>query len=103
VKAFAVDADMAGDIDLLAEHVDSGGDLWLGIVPTSTGASVPTPGHIATRTLDWLRPLDLGDRLEGHLTLTPACGLASFTAKDALGIARALEEATVLVADRLFG
>ncbi len=103
VQAFAVDADLPGDIDLLAEHVDGGGDLWLGIVSTSPGASVPTPGHIATRTLDWLRPLELGDRLEGHLTLTPACGLASFRVADALGIARALREATGPVADGLFG
>jgi methionine synthase II (cobalamin-independent) len=103
VKAFAVDADLPGDIDLLAEHVDGGGDLWLGIVPTWPGAKVPAPDHVATRTLDWLRPLDLGDRLEGHLTLTPACGLASFTPADALGVARALQEASRLVADRLFG
>jgi methionine synthase II (cobalamin-independent) len=103
VKAFAVDADLPGDVDLLAEHIDGGGDLWLGIVSTSPGATVPTSDQVVTRTLDWLRPLELGDRLADHLTLTPACGLASFTPADALRVARTLREASALVAERLFG
>lgn len=103
VRGFAVDADVPGNIDLLAEHVDGGGDLWLGIVSTSPGATVPTADQVVTRTLDWLRPLELGDRLAGHLTLTPACGLASFTPAAAVRIARTLAEASGLVAERLFG
>ena len=103
VRALAVDADLAGDVDLLAEHVDGGGDLWLGIVPTSPGSSLPTTDQVVTRTLDWLRPFGLGDRLAEHLTLTPACGLASFTPAAAVGVARTLHEATGLVAERLFG
>ena len=103
VHAFAVDADVPGDIDLLAEHVDGGGNLWLGIVSTSPGAQVPTADQVVTRTLDWLRPLELGDRLLGHLALTPACGLASFTPDAAIRIARTLHEACGLVEERLFG
>jgi hypothetical protein len=103
VTAFAVDADLPGDVDLLAEHVDGGGDLWLGIVSTSPGAAVPSADQVVTRTLDWLRPFELGDRLAGHLTLTPACGLASFTPGAALRVARTLREATGLVEERLFG
>lgn len=103
VRAFAVDADAPGDVDALAEHVDRGGDLWLGIVPTTAGSGVPTPDAIVRRTLDWLRPLELGDRLDGHLTLTPACGLASATPAGAVRTATALAEASGLVAERLFG
>ena len=103
VRALAVDADLPGDVDLLAEHVDGGGDLWLGIVSTSPGATAPTTDQVVTRTLDWLRPLELGDRLAGHLTLTPACGLASFTPSAAVRVARTLREASGLVAERLFG
>jgi hypothetical protein len=102
VTTFAVDADAPGDIDLLAEHVDGGGDLWLGIVPTSPGARVPTADEVVTRTLDWLRPLELGDRLSGHLALTPACGLASFTPDAAVRVARTLREACGLAEERLF-
>jgi methionine synthase II (cobalamin-independent) len=103
VRAFAVDADLPGDVDVLAEHVDGGGELWLGIVPTSGGATVPTVDRVVTRTLDWLRPLELGSRLDGHLTLTPACGLASATPAAALQVAKVLREAAGLVAERLFG
>jgi len=103
VRTLAVDADLPGDVDVLAEHVDSGGDLWLGIVPTTSGGSSLTPDQIVTRTLDWLRPLELGDRLMGHLTLTPACGLASFAPAAAVRVARTLGEASGLVAERLFG
>ncbi len=102
VRALAVDADLPGDVDLLAEHVDGGGDLWLGIVSTSPGANVPTTDQVVTRTLDWLRPLELGGRLAGHLTLTPACGLASFTPAAAVRVARTLREACGLVEERLF-
>jgi methionine synthase II (cobalamin-independent) len=103
VKAFAVDADLPGDVDLLAEHVDGGGDLWLGIVSTSPGTSLPSPDRVVTRALDWLRPLELGDRLAGHLMLTPACGLAAFTPTAAVRVARTLREASGLVEERLFG
>ena len=103
VTTFAVDADLPGDVDLLAEHVDGGGDLWLGIVPTSTGESSLTPDQVVTRTLDWLRPLELGSRLLGHLALTPACGLASFSPANAVQVARTLREACGLVEERLFG
>jgi methionine synthase II (cobalamin-independent) len=103
VTAFAVDADLPGDIDLLAEHVDGGGDLWLGIVSTSPGSTLPSADQVVTRTLDWLRPLELGDRLAGHLTLTPACGLAGFTPAAAVRVARMLREASGLIEERLFG
>ena len=102
VHTFAVDAELPGEVDLLAEHVDAGGDLWLGIVPTSSGATVPTADQVVARTLDWLRPLELGDRLSGHLALTPACGLASFTPDAAVRVARTLREACGLVEERLF-
>ncbi len=103
VRTFSVDADQPGDVDDLAEHVDGGGDLWLGIVPTTPSAPVPSADRIVTRTLDWLRPLELGSRLDGHLTLTPACGLASATPAAAAQVAEALREAAGLVAERLFG
>lgn len=101
VKAFAVDADSPGEVDVLAEHIDTGGDLWLGIIPTAAGASSLTTDQVVTRALAWLRPLELGDRLMGHLKLSPACGLASLTAAEATGVARILHEATGLVEESL--
>lgn len=103
VGVAAVDADLPGDIDVLAEHVDGGGDLWLGIVPTGPGAAALSVDQIVSRTLGWLRPLELGKRLEGHLTLTPACGLAGFSPEAAVKVARTLGEAADLVAEALYG
>ena len=103
MHAFAVDADQPGQVDDLAEHVDGGGDLWLGVVPTAPGAPVPSVDRVVARTLEWLRPLELGSRLDGHLTLTPACGLASATPAAAVQVAGVLREAAGLVAERLFG
>lgn len=102
VGVAAIDADLPGDVDVLAEHVDRGGDLWLGIVPTGPGAATPTVDEVVRRTLDWLRPLELGRRLEGHLTLTPACGLAAFAPGAAVAVARTLTDAADLVAEALF-
>ena len=52
---------------------------FLVILTPDADFSGTTTDQVVTRTLDWLRPLELGGRLAGHLTLTPACGLASFT------------------------
>jgi hypothetical protein len=102
IGAAAVDADQPGNIDVLAEHVDAGGDLWLGIVPTGPGSAALSVDQVVARALDWLRPLELGRRLDGHLVLTPACGLAGFSPAAAVRVAETLAEAGDLVAERLF-
>ncbi len=71
-------------------------------MPTGPGSATLSVDQVVTRALDWLRPLELGRRLDGHLVLTPACGLAGFSPAAAVRVAETLAEAGDLVAERLF-
>ena len=86
--------------DAIAEHIDAGATLWLGLLPTAQPA-VPTADELVTRALTWLRPLELGPRLLNQLVLTPACGLAPFAAKDAVKASEVLRRAADLLAEAI--
>ncbi|MDO5287029.1 MAG: methionine synthase [Actinomycetia bacterium] len=105
VATVALDAALAGSLTCteVGEHLDRGGSLWLGIVPTGPGAAVPSVAEVTARTLAWLRPLELGERLLGRLWLTPACGLAGFSVPDAQAVAQVLRQAAKAVTDSLAG
>jgi methionine synthase II (cobalamin-independent) len=67
----------AGDIDVLAEALEAGETVALGVVPSLEPANVPTATGVTEQVLRWLDmtgldPEDVSDRL----VLTPACGLA---------------------------
>ncbi len=102
IRQLAVDGGLVSvrGWDALAEHIDSGGTLWLGVVPTEE-AAVPTVDALMTRALAWLRPLELGPRLTGRLILTPACGLAATSGRDAVLVSEALARAADLLAEEL--
>ncbi len=105
VTTIALDAAQVGASarDELAGHLDRGGSVWWGVVPTGPGAVVPTVAEVVARTQAWLRPLDMGERLLGHLWLTPACGLAGFTEPDARAVATVLRQSAQEVTGLLVG
>ena len=78
----AVDLDQVGAAghDQLAEALEAGGTVALGVVPTLEPGTPPTDGEVAERVLRWFDMLgiDPGD-LPGEVVLTPACGLAGAT------------------------
>lgn len=60
--------------DAVAAAVEDGTTLYLGVLDALAPAAGPDP--IVRRTLDWLRPLELGPILADRLWLTHTCGLA---------------------------
>ncbi|MFT4080954.1 MAG: methionine synthase [Nocardioides sp.] len=67
----------AGDHDALAELMESGGSVGLGVVPSLEPPSWPTTGRLAERVQRWLDMVGLDPDLAGdRLVITPACGLA---------------------------
>ena len=81
-SGLAVDLDQvtAAGHDQLAEALESGGTVALGVVPTTEPGAVPSDGDVAERVLRWfdMLGLDLG-ALPGEVVVTPACGLAGAT------------------------
>lgn len=85
----------AGDLDAMAEALESGHTVALGVVPTldpwPDGPAVTSSG-LTERVLRWLDMLGLDPaEVGGRLVLTPACGLAGASAewsRMALGLAR---------------
>lgn len=67
--------DVAG-YDALAEVMESGRTLMLGVVPATEPASPPDEGAVTERVLRLLDMLGLDPDSAGDLVLTPACGLA---------------------------
>jgi len=80
----------AADHDALAEALESGDTVALGVVPALDPATAPTETEVTERVLRWLDmlgldPAEVGDRL----VLTPTCGLAGASpawARSALGL-----------------
>ena len=71
----------AGGYDVLAEALEAGETLALGIVPSTDPAVAPTEKEATERVLRWLEMLGLDpDAAGGRLVLTPACGLACASA-----------------------
>ena len=83
----------AADHDELAEALEAGETVALGVVPPLDPATAPTDTEVTERVLRWLDmlgldPTEVGDRL----VLTPTCGLAGASpawARQALGAAPA--------------
>ena len=83
----------ASGLDALATVLDEGGQVHLGVAP-STGATAPSAKSLIERVqrlLDMIG-LDVGE-VSGQLVLTPACGLAGATSSYAAGVLRSLREA----------
>ncbi|WP_114559238.1 uroporphyrinogen decarboxylase/cobalamine-independent methonine synthase family protein [Desertihabitans aurantiacus] len=97
-----VDQLTRADADLLAETLDAGrAEIGLGIQPTGVADAVLSPDRLTDRALHLLRPLELGPQVAERLLLTPACGLAGWTAGPATAVLRHLVRAAQLVTDEL--
>ncbi|MEP9361723.1 methionine synthase [Nocardioides sp. CN2-186] len=90
-RGLSVDLSMmtAADHDALAEALEAGETVALGVVPSVDPATEPTDTEVTERVLRWLDMLGLdpGERL----VLTPTCGLAGASpawARQALALAR---------------
>ncbi|MVA75999.1 methionine synthase [Auraticoccus sp. F435] len=104
VGGLLLDADQltAADLDRLAEALESGAvEVGLGVQPTAVPDAPLTPDQLATRALRVLQPLELGPDVAGRVLLTPACGLAGWSAAPATRTLRALVRATAVVTEEL--
>jgi methionine synthase II (cobalamin-independent) len=75
----AVDLDVLGaaDHDVLAEALEAGRTVALGVVPSLEPAEAPTDKQVVERALRWLDMVGLDPEEVGErLVVTPACGLA---------------------------
>lgn len=101
----AVDQDTlsAGEWEAIAVAVHGGATLYLGCVPTASGGPAPSADALTRRVLGVLRPLELGPVLAGRLVLTPACGLAGWSPRDASAIWPTLTTVAGRVAEELAG
>lgn len=99
-QGMLLDLDVAGadDLDTLAEALESGLSVGLGIVPGLDPATVPGDAALTERVLRMLDMLGLdpAEHVE-QLLLTPGCGLAGASA----GWARRALELCATVADNL--
>src|SRR5690606_2310975 len=78
-------------IDHLATHVEGGGVLGLGVVPSTDPTSEISDKTVTERVLRWLDMVGFDpEEYAGQLVVTPACGLAGASdawAQRALGLA----------------
>jgi methionine synthase II (cobalamin-independent) len=82
-RGLSVDLAMlsAADHDHLAEALEAGDTVALGVLPGTDPATVPTDKHLTESVLRWLDMLGLDpDEVGERLVLTPACGLAGASA-----------------------
>ncbi len=78
-RGLSVDLDQltARDHDVLAEALDAGETVALGVVPSFDPDRAPTDGEVAERVLRWLDLVGLDPATIGDaLVLSPTCGLA---------------------------
>lgn len=67
----------AGDLDLLAEALDAGETVALGVVPSVDPSTEPGDAWLTQQVLRWLDIIGLDpDELTDRLVVTSACGLA---------------------------
>jgi Cobalamin-independent synthase, Catalytic domain len=82
----------AGDMDVLAEALEAGETLALGVVPSLEPATVPTATALTERVLRWLDMVGLDvEVVSERLVVTPSCGLAGASpdwARRALALCR---------------
>ncbi len=94
-RGLSVDLAMlsAADHDVLAEALESGTTVALGVVPALDAAAAPDDRTVTESVLRWLDMLGLDPAEVGErLVLTPACGLAGASpawGRRALGLVRA--------------
>jgi 5-methyltetrahydropteroyltriglutamate--homocysteine methyltransferase len=99
VHAVSVDAAtlQAADLDAVAEFVDSGRTVVLGVVAAATPDRTPSADEVAGTAVRVVDRLGLGRSvLRDRIGITPACGLANATAewaRTAIGLARKAAEA----------
>lgn len=83
----------AEQYEALGEALDAGERAFLGVVPATDPAAVPTEQQVVDRVLRLLDMLGFDpDEVTGRLVLTPACGLAGASpgyAREALALVRA--------------
>jgi methionine synthase II (cobalamin-independent) len=83
----------AADHDALAEALEAGETVALGVVPGTDPATAPTDAQVTESVLRWLDMLGLDpDEVGSRLVLSPACGLAGASpdwARRALTLVRA--------------
>ncbi|GAA1963863.1 methionine synthase [Nocardioides panacihumi] len=82
----------AADHDALAEALEAGETVALGVVPSVDPAQAPTDKDVVERVQRWLDMLGLDpEEVGGRLVVTPTCGLAGATsgwARRALALSR---------------
>ena len=87
----------ADDLDAIAEFVESGRAVVLGVVSSSTPARRPSAEEVAAAVVAVTDRLGFGrSALRDRVGVTPACGLAAATpqwARTAIGLARRVAEA----------
>ncbi len=87
----------AAELDAIAEFVESGRVVMLGVVSSSPPARRPTVEEVATGVVAITDRLGFGrSALRDRVGITPACGLAAATpewARTAIGLARRTAEA----------
>lgn len=99
ITAVSVDAATlrAADLDAVAEFVESGRVVALGVVPSLTPARRPAVEEVGTTLVSITDRLGFGrSALRDRIGVTPACGLAGATpewARAAIGLARQIGEA----------
>lgn len=99
ISAASVDAARleAAELDAIAEFVESGRVVMLGVVSSSPPARRPTVEEVATGVVAITDRLGFGrSALRDRVGITPACGLAAATpewARTAIGLARRTAEA----------
>lgn len=78
-RGLSVDHDVlvSADMDALAQVLDDGGVVALGVVPTTDAGGVPSDSTLTERVLRWLDMLGLDPaEVRERLVITPSCGLA---------------------------
>ena len=82
----------AAATDHLAEHLEAGGVVGLGLLPTVDPAVVPSDRQLTEQVLRWCDMVGLdAEELGDQLLVTPSCGLAGAShewVRRALGLAR---------------
>jgi methionine synthase II (cobalamin-independent) len=67
----------AGDMDVLAEALEAGESVALGVVPSTEPGTAPTATALTERVLRWLDMVGLDlEVVSERLVVTPTCGLA---------------------------
>jgi methionine synthase II (cobalamin-independent) len=87
-----LEATSAADHDVLAEALEAGETVALGVVPSLEPGTDPTEKHVTEAVLRWLDMVGLDpSTVGGNLAVSPACGLAGASdgwARRALGLLR---------------